>query len=81
MLRSTVAVNQAGVRGSKNEIRHAGRPCTVVVPSRWASETAAQKGTGCLTGVWGEATQRLENGARSQRLPPMMIPAVPVLES
>ena len=54
--RSIATVNQAGVPGSKNEIRQAGRPATVVVPSTCASVTLTQAGTGCVSRLCADGT-------------------------
>src|SRR6516225_10155386 len=44
---STLASNQAGVSGSKNETTHTGLPPTVSSPSTRALLTDAQNGCGC----------------------------------
>src|SRR5258706_12727007 len=75
--RSIATVNQAGVPGSKNEIRHAGRPSTTVVPRTCASVTRTQEGTGWVNGLCGDDTQCLLVGERSQRRLPTTTPAQP----
>ena len=73
--RSIATVNHAGVPGSKNEIRQAGRPATVVVPSTCASVTRTQAGTGCVSRLCADGTHFLLVGERSQRRSPTTMPA------
>src|SRR5579864_2404872 len=75
--RSIVTVNHAGVPGSKNEMRQAGRPPTVVLPRTCASVTWTQPGTGCVNGLCGDMTHFLLVGERSQRRAPTTMPAQP----
>ncbi len=75
--RSIATVNHAGVPGSKNEIRQAGRPPTIAVPRTCASVTRTQVGTGCVSRLCDDGTQRLFVGERSQRRSPTTMPAQP----